>query len=169
MRSDSTYGVFNGESPIQPDSGGSFAPLEMLRIFKCCAFRASPRFAFGERLGSAKSISFRSVSSRTYGAEADDIALFAHFARHLAALRWEKGRNASLKSLRDFLAVSRKERKMKKMPGLLPSQGDGNAERVPEHSHAMTQKPRSFSSFDLPVNPLPVASRISTVAKCDEW
>jgi hypothetical protein len=34
MRSDSTYGVFNGESPIQPDSGGSFAPLEMLRIFK---------------------------------------------------------------------------------------------------------------------------------------
>jgi hypothetical protein len=42
------------------------------------------------------------------------------------------------------------ERKMKKDAG--PS---------PEHSHALTQKARSFSSFDLPVNPLPVASRVS--------
>jgi predicted esterase len=33
----------------------------------------------------------------------------------------------------------------------------------------MTQKPRSFLSLDLPVNPLPVVSRVSTVAKCDEW
>jgi hypothetical protein len=37
------------------------------------------------------------------------------------------------------------------LPGLLPSQREGNAERIPERSHAMTQKPRSFLSFDLPV------------------
>jgi hypothetical protein len=39
----------------------------------------------------------------------------------------------------------------RKKPGLLPSHGEGNAERIPEHSRAMTKKPRSFLSFDLPV------------------
>jgi hypothetical protein len=35
----STFAVFNGESPIQPDSGGSFAPLEMLRISSLTSLR----------------------------------------------------------------------------------------------------------------------------------